>query len=58
MAESLRRMTSGLVIEVWDLIEGEDEQRLEREAIEKMIRAMKTREEKFDYYKLRSESHG
>lgn len=44
MAESLRRMTSGLVIEVWDLIEGEDEQRLEREAIEKMIRAMKMRE--------------
>lgn len=44
MTESLRRMTSGLVIEVWDLIEGEDEQSLEREAIEKMIRAMKTRE--------------
>lgn len=44
MTESLRRMTSGLAIEVWDLIEGEDEQRLEREAIEKMIRAMKMRE--------------
>lgn len=44
MTESLRRMTSGLVIEVWDLIEGEDEQRLERESIEKMVRAMKTRE--------------
>lgn len=44
MTESLRRMTSGLVIEVWDLIDVEDEQRLEREAIEKMIRMTKTRE--------------